>query len=157
MVAGEQSRVEVPLRNWNWLLVFAGIGMIIVEVLLGAATGFDFALVGACLVLGGGAGLLFGSVKLGLATTAALAFIYIAFFRRYIRSKVTAAGKPSNVDAILGRTAVVTEPIAPHKPGQVRVGDELWRAALADGVTETRSAGESVRVETVDGVTLLVR
>jgi membrane-bound serine protease (ClpP class) len=146
-----------PVKNWNWLLVFGGLGMVIIEVLLGAASGFDFALVGACLILGGGAGLLLGSFKTGLLVTTVLGFVYIAFFRKYIRSKFTAADKPSNIDSIVGRQALVTEMIAPGKAGQVKVGDELWRAALAEGLQETKSAGESVKVESVDGVTLQVR
>lgn len=145
------------VRNWNWLLVFSGIGMVIIEVILGAATGFDFALVGGCLMAGGAAGLLTGSFNIGLATTGVLAFLYIAFFRKYIRSKLTAPDKPGNLDSIIGRSALVTEPIAPHRPGQVKVGDEVWRAALPQGVAESKSAGETVRVESIDGVTLLVR
>lgn len=145
------------MKDWNWLLVFAGMGMVIIEVLMGAATGFDFALMGACLILGGGAGLLVGSAKIGLLTTAVLGFVYITFLRKYIRSKLTATDKPSNVDAILGRKAIVVEPIAPDKPGQVKVGDELWRAALVEGIRESKSAGESVQIESVDGVTLHVR
>lgn len=145
------------MKNWNWLMIFAGIGMVIIEVVLGAATGFDFALVGACLVAGGGVGLLTGSVKIGLATTGVLAFVYIAFFRKYVRSKLTATGKSSNVDSLVGQIALVTEPVGPHKPGQVKVRDELWRASLAEGTMETKSTGETVRVESIDGVTLRVR
>lgn len=145
------------MKNWNWLMIFAGIGMVMVEVILGAATGFDFALVGVCMVAGGGVGLLTDSVRMGLATTGALAFVYIAFFRKYVRSKLTAAGKPSNVDSLVGSVGLVTEPVGPHKPGQVKVGDELWRASLAEGITETKTPGESVRVESIEGVTLRVR
>ncbi len=146
------------MRNlWNWMLVFSGLGMVLVEVLLGAFTGFDFALVGTCLMVGGGVGLFFGSAKVGLASTAALAAVYLVFFRKYVRSKVTAPDKPSNVDTLIGRKGVVTEEIGPHNAGQVRVGGEVWRATLVEGSQETRAAGQSVVVESVDGVTLHVR
>ena len=145
------------MKDWNWLLVFSGIGMVIIEVLMGAATGFDFALVGGCLILGGGAGLLTGSFKIGLLTTGVLGFAYIAFLRKYIRSKLTAIDKPSNIDSIVGQQAFVIEPISPNNAGQVKLSGEIWRATLARGVSETKSAGETVHVESVDGVTLQVR
>lgn len=146
------------MRNlWNWMLVFSGLGMILVEVLLGAFTGFDFALVGTCLMAGGGVGLFFGSAKIGMAAAAGLAAVYLIFFRKYVRSKVSAPDKASNVDSLIGRSGIVTEPIAPDRAGQVRVGDEVWRAALVEGSQESRSSGETVVVESIDGVTLHVR
>ena len=39
----------------------------------------------------------------------------------------------------------------------MKVGDEFWRAVLAPGVSEAREPGQSVTVEAVEGVTLLVR
>jgi hypothetical protein len=47
--------------NWvNWLLVIGGIVCVIVELVLGAMTGFDLALIGGSLTIGGGIGLLLG-------------------------------------------------------------------------------------------------
>jgi membrane protein implicated in regulation of membrane protease activity len=144
-------------KNWvNWALILGGIVAVIAEVLLGAMTGFDLALIGISMVAGGGIGWAFGSTKVGLFSTAALAFIYFAFFRRWVRTKLTAKGGHSNVDAIIGRSGVVTGRIAPHVPGQVKVGDEIWRAELASG-EEPREPGQTVTVEGVDGVTLKVK
>ena len=50
------------MGNWvNWSLVIAGIICVIIELAMGAMTGFDLALVGAALAVGGGIGLLTGS------------------------------------------------------------------------------------------------
>ena len=60
---------------------------------------------------------------------------------------------------MLGKTGVVTDRIAPHAPGRIKVGDEVWRARLvrdAEG-EPAREAGSTVVVESVDGVTLNVR
>jgi len=141
----------------NWLLIGGGLIMIIVEVILGAATGMDFALVGISMAAGGGIGLYFESARIGMAATGALAFIYLAFFRKYIRSKLTAPDRPSNTDALVGRAALVTTRIAEHAPGAVKVGDEVWRAALAHGAGGSREPGDSVMVDSVEGVTLNVR
>jgi len=56
-------------------------------------------------------------------------------------------------EALVGRTAVVVEPLQPV--GIVRVGAELWRAeSVAAEVPVSR--GQRVRVEGVEGLTLRV-
>ena len=145
-------------ENWaSWALVLAGGLMILVEVVLGAATGFDFALVGLSLAAGGGLGLLFHSAMVALFSAGAFSFVYLAFLRSRIRSKLMAPGLPSNADALLGSRAIVTMPITPGAAGQVKLGAEIWRAVLSSTVQEAREPGVSVVVEAVDGVTLIVR
>lgn len=152
------AKEMVPVKNVvNWLLVGCGGILIAAEVLLGAATGFDLALMGASLAAGGGIGLFFESTKVGLFSSGALAFIYLAFFRKWLRSRLTGRDRPSNVDALIGRTGVVTSRLAAESPGRVKMGDEIWRAVLSPGAGTAREQGESVTVEAVDGVTLLVR
>lgn len=143
----------------NWLLLIVGVAAFVVEVLLGAATGFDLALLGASLATGGAVGLLFGSTRVGLLAAGVLAFVYLAFLRRRIRARLVVTHQPSNADAVLGKTGVVLERIAPHAPGQVRVGDEVWRARLShDAEGEpAKEPGTTVVVESIDGVTLNVR
>jgi membrane protein implicated in regulation of membrane protease activity len=144
-------------KNWvNWALILGGIVAVIAEVLLGAVTGFDLALIGVSMVAGGSVGWAFGSTKIGLLSTAVLSLVYFAFFRRWVRSKLQATGAHSNVDAIIGRSGVVTTRIEPHAAGQVKVGDEVWRAELAPGA-EPREPGQSITVQAVDGVTLKVK
>lgn len=146
-------------NSLNWILLIVGVLAFAAEVMLGAATGFDLALLGASLAAGGAAGLLFGSSKVGLFSAGALAFLYLAFLRKRIRAKLSASHTPTNVDALIGRTALVTERIAPHAPGMVRVGDELWRARLAhdEEGEPAREPGATVKVDSVEGVTLKVR
>ena len=143
----------------NWILIIVGALAIVGEVILGAVTGFDLALLGVSLAAGGAAGLLFGSAEVGLFSAGAFAFLYLAFLRRKIRSKLTGPGRKTNVDAVLGKRALVTEPIPPHGSGMVKVGDELWRAVLvdeADGAAAI-APGATVIVDSVEGVTLKVR
>ena len=143
----------------NWMLLIVGVLAFVGEVMLGAATGFDLALLGASLATGGAVGLLFGSTRVGLFAAGALAFLYLAFLRRRIRARLVVTHNPSNADAVLGRTGMVVERIAPHAPGQIKVGDEVWRARLtrdAEG-EPAREPGTTVIVESIDGVTLNVR
>jgi membrane protein implicated in regulation of membrane protease activity len=146
-------------NSLNWILLIVGALAFVAEVLLGAATGFDLALLGAALAAGGAAGLLFDSPKVGLFSAGALAFLYLAFLRRKIRAKLSSKHTATNVDAVMGKSALVTERIGPHAPGMVKLGDEVWRARLADDAEgqAPREPGTMVTVDSVEGVTLRVR
>jgi membrane protein implicated in regulation of membrane protease activity len=144
--------------NWvNWLLVIGGIVCVIIELTLGAFTGFDLALLGASLAVGGGIGLLAGSTKIGLLAAGVLALLYLAVFRSWLKKKLTVKDQASNVDAVVGKTGVVTKRIAVREPGMVKVGAEIWRAELSGGDEVARDAGAVVVVQSVEGVTLRVR
>lgn len=146
------------MGNWvNWSLVIAGIVCVIIELALGALTGFDLALLGASLAVGGGIGLLTGSAKIGLLAAGALALLYLAVFRSWLKTKLTVKDQASNVDAVVGKTGVVTKRIAVREPGMVKVGTEIWRAELSSGDEVARDAGAVVVVQSVEGVTLRVR
>jgi membrane protein implicated in regulation of membrane protease activity len=142
---------------WNWLLVITGAILILAEVALGGFAGFDLVLIGSALVLGGGLGFLFGSWVVGLAASSTLAILYIAVGRRWVRNRIRTKHVPSNTDALIGLSGVVTVRVAEHAPGQVKVRDEVWRAVPAPGVPGPYEPGTVVRVESVDGVTLRVR
>lgn len=146
------------MGNWvNWLLVIAGIICVIVELALGALTGFDLALVGASLAVGGSIGLATGSARVGLLAGGALALVYLALLRSWLKAKLTVTDHASNVDAVVGKTGVVTKRIALRQAGMVKLGDEVWRAELTGGDEAARETGATVRVESVEGVTLKVR
>jgi len=146
------------LSNWvNWLLIIAGIVCVIIELALGVLTGFDLALAGASLTVGGAVGLLTDSARIGLLSGGILAFIYLAIFRRWLRARLTLRDQPTNVDALLGKTGVVTKKIMASEPGLVKVGSEIWRAELAKADDTAREVGASVNVEAVEGVTIKVR
>jgi len=146
------------VRNWvNWLLLIAGIVFIIVELLLGAITGFDLLLTGSCLAAGGFIGLIAQSEKVGLISAAALALLYFAFFRSWLRNKLHVKTEASNVDAIVGKSGVVTKRIATPDAGIVKIGSEEWRAELAQPDGTAREIGAEITVVSVEGVTLKVR
>jgi len=144
--------------NWlNWVLVIGGIVCVIIELALGALTGFDLALVGASLAAGGAVGILFGSANVGLLSAAGLALVYLALFRHWLKAKLTVKEHASNADAVMGKTGVVTKRIAARQPGMVKLGDEVWRAELANVEDPARETGAIVTVQSVEGVTLKVR
>lgn len=146
------------MGDWlNWLLVIGGIVCVIVELALGAVTGFDMALIGGSMTAGGAIGLLAGSTKTGLLAAAVLTVLYFAVLRRWLKKKLTVKDRPTNIDAVVGKTGLVTKRIAKLEPGMVKLGDEIWRAELAGADEAARETGTTVKVESVEGVTLKVR
>jgi membrane protein implicated in regulation of membrane protease activity len=144
--------------NWvNWLLIIFGIVCVIVELALGALTGFDLALIGGSLAIGGGIGFLAGSAKIGLLAAGGLALVYLAVFRTWLKAKLNVKAHSTNVDAVVGKAGLVTKRIAALEPGMVKLGGEVWRAELAGPEDAALEAGVTVRVESVEGVTLKVR
>jgi membrane protein implicated in regulation of membrane protease activity len=153
------SRKELSVGNWvNWLLVILGVLCVAAELALGALTGFDLALVGASLAAGGLVGLIAQSWQTGLVSAAVFALLYFALFRRWLKAKLHVKEQASNVDAIVGKTGVVTKRIGPaHDCGIVKVGSEEWRAELAQPDSAAREIGANVQVVSVEGVTLRVQ
>lgn len=146
------------MGNWvNWLLIIIGIVCVIVELALGALTGFDLALIGGSLVIGGGIGFLVGSAKIGLLAAGGLSLVYLAVFRTWLRAKLNVKEHSTNVDAVVGKAGLVTKRIAALEPGMVKLGGEVWRAELAGTGDAALEAGATVKVESVEGVTLKVR
>src|SRR5262249_5066637 len=140
----------------NWMLVILGIVCVIAELALGVLTGFDLALIGASLIAGGTVGLVFGSANVGLLSTAMLAFLYFALFRRWLKAKLQVKIQPSNVDAVIGRWGVFSKRIAPRECGLVKIGSEEWRAERARQDGAALEPGAEIKVLSVEGVTLKV-
>lgn len=143
--------------SWNWVLLLAGVLFILVEVALGGFAGFDLVLIGSAFVLGGAIGLAIGNAAIGFLVASVLCLLYIAVGRRWVRARLRTGHTPSNVDALVGRSGLVTMRVAEHEPGQVKVRDEIWRAIPAPGAAAPFEPGRVVTVAGVDGVTLQVR
>jgi len=60
----------------------------------------------------------------------------------------------TGVDALLGKTGIVTERIGPGSPGRVKVDGEDWRGASSDATAI--EPGTNVTIIQVDGTTLMV-
>jgi len=143
--------------NWNWVLLIVGALLVLIEVALGGFAGFDLVLIGSAFALGGALGMLLGSPLVGFLVASALCLLYIAVGRRWVRARMRTRHTPTNVDALVGQSGLVTVRVAEHQPGQIKVRDETWRAVPAPGVTGPFESGAVITVTGVDGVTLQVR
>lgn len=125
---------------------------IIAELVLGVSTGFDLLLMGLIFVIAGGIGIASGSFTTALVVVAVLSLLYAFVGRKFIKSKLTIQTTKTNVDAIIGKKAIVVQKITPAKAGQVKVDGEVWRAEGEKTIDE----GSEVVVDSVSGVTLTV-
>ena len=136
----------------NYWLAILGLVFIGIEIAIGAASGFDLLLTGLIFLLSGVIGFAFGSTTISLIMVVVLVFVYVAVGRRTIRKSLMTETKNTNVDNLMGKTAVVTKKIAPHHAGQIKIEGEIWRAE-ADKELET---GDKAKIVSVSGVTLKV-
>lgn len=114
--------------------------------LLCFAIGAAFAAVGA----------LFGGIAVQLACFVVLSAVSVytvrPFAQRYLHKDENA--KPSNTDALIGRTATVSESIEAGGYGRVQLDGDDWKAEAPSG--KSYAKGEKVRVVGRESVILQV-
>lgn len=140
------------------IIALIGIGLLAAELLLPtggllAALGIAGLVVGGILALesSDSAAEYIGAALITLAILSAASFLYIS--RKVIRS-TRHLPKRAGTEEMVGGEAVARSTIDPT--GQAFMRGTLWSARLADGVSPARP-GDRVKVEAVDGLTLVVR
>ena len=85
---------------------------------------------------------------------AVVAIVSIIFFKPLLKKKMMNQKAKTNIDALLNKTVVVVEPIAPNSPGTIKTEGIEWTA-----VTETDSfePGDLVEIVSVSGNTFTVK
>ncbi|HEX6547517.1 MAG TPA: NfeD family protein [Candidatus Dormibacteraeota bacterium] len=82
-------------------------------------------------------------------------FVARPLLLRYLRHRQSRVPVLSGAQEMIGRTAVVTDPIGgPTAAGHVRIMGEQWRAVSADG--SPLSTGQEVQVVEIRNTTLVV-
>ncbi len=89
---------------------------------------------------------------MAFVVVSAITLVYTRpIIKKWLNVKIT----KTNVDAILGRIGVVTEPVFQNEFGEIKIDGVRWTAKLAgDGPLER---GELVEVIAVEGVKLIVK
>ncbi len=136
----------------NYLLILLGIALIVIEILLGVATGFDFLLIGIICIFSGAVGIAFNSISIALISILVLSVLYIFIGRKFIKQSLSVETKATNTESLLGKIGIVTKKISPHQPGQIKIDGEIWRAESE----ETIGQNAEVLINSVSGVTLKV-
>jgi len=140
--------------NSFWGLIYLGLGLILLELIVGVQTGFDLVLIGLALIIGGLCGWLSGNMLVAFGVAAVLAFAYIIFGRKFVKTKIgSSSSHKINTDALIGQKAIVVKEVKSQSPGQVKIKGEVWRAE-----SETVCIiGSTVEVVGFEGVTLKVK
>ncbi len=87
---------------------------------------------------------------------AALSALFIIFSKTIFNKTLRPKHTPTNADAVIGETAIVTERICNiENKGLVRVRGQIWSAKSADGAD--LEEGETVSVISIEGVKLICR
>lgn len=101
------------------------------------------------------AALLGASIGIQLAVFAVVSAALLAGLRPFVQKYLKPRTVPTNVDSLIGRTAVVVEEIDNlHATGTVRIDSVLWMARSAQD--QTIPVGATVRVERIEGVKVFV-
>jgi membrane-bound serine protease (ClpP class) len=139
------------------VIALIGIGLLAAELLLPtggllAALGIAGLVVGGILALGSSdsAAEYIGGALITLAVLSAASFLYIS--RKVIHS-TRHLPKRAGTEEMVGAEAEARSTIDPA--GQAFMRGTLWSARLAEGVSPARP-GDRVKVEAVDGLTLVV-
>lgn len=145
--------MEEFVSNWLFWLILAAL-MTVIELLTN--TFAFFCLVGGCLValiveiLGFG----LEAQLLGAAIGTVVAFITFLPLMRKHRAEQQSGASSSNMDALIGRTTVVVQPVEAGKMGRAKIDGDNWQIRSADN--SAINAGEQVRVVGYDSIILTV-
>ena len=155
-VLGLYGTAQLPVTVAGVLLLIAAIGLMVAEAHL--ATHGVLGLLGVvALVLSGL--LLFnseGGAEVSAPVVVIAGLVVGGLFALAIERAVRARREPvhTGYEELVGRSAEVRTPLEPE--GQVWIEGALWRARLEDGDGRV-AAGDRVRVESVQGLTMHVR
>lgn len=138
-------------NNNHWLIII-GLVFIMLELLIGIATGFDLFVLGIIFIIAGGIGIFTGSFQIALVSIFIFSLLYIILGRKMIKNKLSIATKATNTDAILGQQGVVIKTIQVDQPGQIKVNGEVWRAQAKNMI----ESGKTAVIRSVSGVTVFV-
>jgi membrane protein implicated in regulation of membrane protease activity len=101
------------------------------------------------------AALLGASVPLQVVIFVVVSILLLVLTRPWAMKHFKTKLENTNIDAVIGKEAMVTKDISPFSAGEARLNGLTW-VALATDKNLTISAGTPVRVDAVEGVKLIV-
>lgn len=139
------------IEIWHiWIL--AALILLIIEVLTSGIAAICFAIGAFCGAAAAGLGC---SIKIQLLVFALVSIVCALTLRpvliKYLSRK---KGGETNAEAMVGETAIVTEPIDAYK-GRISIYGESWKAVSETG--ETIQVGQKVRITRINSLVLTVK
>lgn len=133
-----------------WLIIAAVLG--IIEALTLGLTTIWFAggAIAATIAAVAGLGLL-PQIVIFLVVS----FVLLIFTRPFAQKRMRVGTEKTNVEALTGKEALVTETIKPFTAGQAKVDGLIWTAIGKDSKISIEN-GTTVKIDAVEGVKLVV-
>lgn len=140
----------VLLGNLTIIWVAAIIVFIVIEIFTQGLTSIYFAggALGGCITAIAGAG------PLAQVIVFIIVSVILIIATRPFKKKLDQKIQKTNVDTVIGQTAIVEDEIKPGQTGRVRLDGKIWTAKGAG--EEEIPAGMQVTVREIQGVTLTV-
>ena len=82
----------------------------------------------------------------------------LLFFTRPLAVKKFKTGRvKTNVDSLIGKSALVIKQITEFDSGEIKVNGQIWTARLEEGATSTLAEGVKCEIIRIEGVRAIVR
>ena len=93
-------------------------------------------------------------IGIQVAVFAIVSILAIFLLRPIIKKKINSEKIPTNVDALIGKTAVVTNPILENFPGSIKIEGIEWSAICKES---SYDVGDLVEIVEIKGNTILIK
>lgn len=135
---------------WIWLIIF---------IVLIAIEAFTFSLTTIWFALGALVMILISLLKLPfsvqLLVWLILSSVLLYFTRPYALSKLKVGRVKTNVDSLVGKSALVVKTITKHEKGEIKINGIIWSAKTEN--EETLEEGNECEIVEIQGATALVK
>lgn len=143
----------MSLQPWHvWMAL--GILFTIIEILDPAFFFLSFAIGAIVTGLLSFFPLVSGSIAAQIFIFAVFSFLAFLFMRKLGKKVLKHSGAETNVNALIGKTGVVTKEIVGENRGYVKIGGEIW-SAVSQNNTDI-ATNEKVRILGIDGNKVVV-
>ena len=85
-----------------------------------------------------------------------ISLVLLLFTRKFFVEKLKVGKEKTNIDALVGKKAILTEDIAPFSTGTVKLNGQEW-SAVCENENDELKAGVEVEVVAIKGVKVIVR
>ena len=83
-----------------------------------------------------------------------ISIVLLIFTRPFFVKKLNANKEKTNVDALIGKTALVTKKITKFEKGEVKIDGKIWTAKSVSD--EDLDPGTECLLQSIEGVTAIV-
>ncbi len=149
------SLSAIPLNSWGWIWIVAFVAFLTIEAMSPALLTIWFAFASLISVF-----LAFFGVSVYVQFVSFFSTsILLLIFTRPILKKYVYKDKENiktNVNALIGKTGIVTKEINEHDYGEVKVNGQIWTAVLENS-NENITPETKVLISSISGVKLVVK